>query len=136
MGKYWQKSRLENIGKYWQMSKILEKYWKMGQLENIGKILTKNKLENIENYWQTWKYWKMSQLENIKWFAISELTIYQFFKRCYKIAFWNLTFKFKVIVLWSVLFFTLFHFYKIRNEQFSLKHLDLNTFLKKLYFFI
>ena len=47
--------RRVNIGKYWQKSK----------LENIEKILTNlkiseniDKLENIGKYWQTWKYWK------------------------------------------------------------------------------
>ena len=51
-------------------------------------MLTKLKiLKNVDKLENIGKYWKMSQLENIKWFAISELTIYQFFKRCYKIAF-------------------------------------------------
>ena len=47
-------------------------------LTNLKILKNVDKLENIEN---------VDKVENIKWFAISELTIYQFFKRCYKIAF-------------------------------------------------
>ena len=80
MGKYWQKSRLENIGKIltnernigkcwqiWEYWQNVDKYWKMltelkilkkvDKLENVGKILTNWKI--LE------KYWQMSELENI-----------------------------------------------------------------------